>query len=132
MRRPNLFFFLKKEHKYLHGNLFHWATNSHPFSYRIYPLSIYVYVYTYIQSFYIWTYIGIYYIYRCVCIYTCKSSILFFIFILFIFKFLIYFLVALGLCCYAQAFSGCWERGLFVAVHGLLIAVASLVAEHGL
>ena len=41
------------------------------------------------------------------------------------------FLAALGLCC-AQAFSSCSERGLlFVAVRGLLIAVASLVAEHG-
>ena len=40
------------------------------------------------------------------------------------------FLVALGLCCRAQAFSSCEERGLlFVAVRGLLIAVASLVAE---
>ena len=33
----------------------------------------------------------------------------------------------------ARAFSSCCERGLlFVAVHGLLTAVASLVAEHGL
>ena len=33
----------------------------------------------------------------------------------------------------ARAFSSCGERGLlFVAVHGFLIAVASLVAEHGL
>ena len=32
-----------------------------------------------------------------------------------------------------RAFSSCSERGLlFVAVHGLLIVVASLVAEHGL
>ena len=44
-----------------------------------------------------------------------------------------YFLALLGLCCCTQAFSSCGERGLlFVAVHGLLIAVASLVAEHGL
>ena len=43
------------------------------------------------------------------------------------------FLAALGLRCYVQAFSSCGERGLlFVVVHGLLIAVASLVAEHGL
>ena len=42
-------------------------------------------------------------------------------------------MAALGLCCCAWAFSSCGERGLlFVAVHGLLIAVASLVAEHGL
>ena len=43
------------------------------------------------------------------------------------------FLAVLGLRCCAWAFSSCSERGLlFVAVHGLLIAVASLVAEHGL
>ena len=43
------------------------------------------------------------------------------------------FLAALGLHCCAQAFSSCGERGLlFVAVCGLLIAVASLVVEHGL
>ena len=48
--------------------------------------------------------------------------------------YLIYlFLAALGLRCYTQVFSSCGERGLlFIAVHGLLIAVASLVAEHGL
>ena len=45
----------------------------------------------------------------------------------------LFFLVALGLCCCTQAFSSYSERGLlFVAVCGLLIAVASLVAEHGL
>ena len=43
------------------------------------------------------------------------------------------FLAVLGLCCCAWAFSSCGERGLlFFAVRGLLIAVASLVAEHGL
>ena len=43
------------------------------------------------------------------------------------------FLAALGLCCCARAFSSCGEPGLLlVAVRGLLIAVASLVAEHGL
>ena len=43
------------------------------------------------------------------------------------------FLAALGLRCCVRAFSSCGERGLlFVEVHGLLIAVASLVAEHGL
>ena len=42
-------------------------------------------------------------------------------------------LAALGLCCCAQAFSSCGERGLlFIVVRWLLIAVASLVAEHGL
>ena len=43
------------------------------------------------------------------------------------------FLAALGLCCCTQAFSSCGERGLlFTVVRGLLIVVASLVAEHGL
>ena len=52
-------------------------------------------------------------------------------------KFLFYpilfilFLTALGLCCFAWAFSSCGaQRLLFIAVHGLLIVVASLVAEH--
>ena len=39
----------------------------------------------------------------------------------------------LGLLCCAQAFSSGGELGLlFVVVHGFLIAVVSLVAEHGL
>ena len=43
------------------------------------------------------------------------------------------FLAALGLHCWAWALSSFREQGLlFVAVRGLLIAVASLVAEHGL
>ena len=43
------------------------------------------------------------------------------------------FMAVLGLRCCVWAFSSCHERGLlFVAVRGLLIAVASLVAEHGL
>ena len=47
--------------------------------------------------------------------------------------FIYLFLAALGLHCCAWAFSSCGERGLlFVAVHGLLIVVVSLVAEHGL
>ena len=41
-------------------------------------------------------------------------------------------MAVLGLRCCAQAFSSCGGWGLlFVAVCGLLIAVASLVAEHG-
>ena len=48
-------------------------------------------------------------------------------------KCLFIYLAALGLCCCTWAFSSCGEQGLlFGAVHGLLIAVASLVAEHGL
>ena len=51
----------------------------------------------------------------------------------FFFNFIYLFLAALGLCCCARAFSSCSERGLLSgAVRGLLIAVASLVAEHGL
>ena len=43
------------------------------------------------------------------------------------------FLAALGLRCCARAFSSCGERGLlFIVVHRLLIAVASLAAEHRL
>ena len=50
-----------------------------------------------------------------------------------IYLFIYLFMAALGLRCCAQAFSSCGERGLlFVAARGLLIAVASLVAEHGL
>ena len=46
---------------------------------------------------------------------------------------LILFLAALGLRCCPRGFSSCSKRGLlFVVVRGLLIAVASLVAEHGL
>ena len=51
------------------------------------------------------------------------------------FKKFIYLFIfgCVGLRCCARAFSSCGERGLlFVAVHGLLIAVASLVVEHGL
>ena len=44
-----------------------------------------------------------------------------------------FFLAALGLCCCTWAFSSCSEQGLlFIAVRGLLIAVASLAVEHGL
>ena len=43
------------------------------------------------------------------------------------------FLAVLDLCCCTRAIFSCVERGLlFVAVRGLLIVVASLVAEHGL
>ena len=54
--------------------------------------------------------------------------VVFFKLILFIYL----FLAALGLRCYARIFSSCGERGLpFVVVRRLLVAVASLVAEHG-
>ena len=60
--------------------------------------------------------------------------ILFLLFLKNKFIYLIYlFLAALGLRCCAQAFSSCGERGLlFIAMRRLLIAVASLVAEHRL
>ena len=58
-----------------------------------------------------------------------SSTLLFF----FLNTFIYLFLAVLGLRCCARAFSSCGERGLlFVAVHGLLIEVASLVVEHGL
>ena len=48
-------------------------------------------------------------------------------------KFIYLILAVLGLRCCVQAFSSCGERGLlFLVVCGLLIAVASLTAEHGL
>ena len=50
-----------------------------------------------------------------------------------LFYFIYLFLAVLGLHCCSWAFSSCSERGLlFTAVHVLLIAVVSLVAEHGL
>ena len=56
----------------------------------------------------------------------------FYLFIKF-YLFIYLFLAALGLHCCARAFSSCDKRGLlFVVVHGLLIAVASLVVEHEL
>ena len=49
------------------------------------------------------------------------------------FFFYLLFLAVWGLRCYVRSFSSCGELGLlFVAVRGLLIAVVSLVAEHGL
>ena len=47
--------------------------------------------------------------------------------------FFLLLLAALGLHCCVWAFSSCGEQGLlFIVVHGLLIAVASLVVDHGL
>ena len=53
---------------------------------------------------------------------------------MFFLNLLIYlFLAALGLHCCMWAFSSWGEQGLlFIAVHGLLIVVASLVVEHRL
>ena len=50
-----------------------------------------------------------------------------------ILTFFFFLMAVLGLHCCAWAFSSCSEWGLLlVAVHGLLIAVASPVGEHGL
>ena len=59
---------------------------------------------------------------------------LFFLTLLFFNLIFIYlFMAALGLRCCARAFSSCREQGLlFVVARGLLIALASLVVEHGL
>ena len=44
-----------------------------------------------------------------------------------------FFLAVLGLCCCAWAFSSCSElEALFIAMHGLLPAAASLAVEHRL
>ena len=58
----------------------------------------------------------------------------YFIFFIDLFNLFIYlFLAVLGLRCCVWAFPSCGEWGLlFVAVCGLLIAVAFLFAEHGL
>ena len=56
---------------------------------------------------------------NCVCILFLKKNYL--------------FLAVLGLCCCTSALSSCSKWGYsLVAVHGLLIAVASLVAQHRL
>ena len=61
-----------------------------------------------------------------------SASLFIYLFLKFI-LFIYLFLAVLGLCCCVRAFSSCGELGpLFVAVRGLLIAVASLVLEHGL
>ena len=58
--------------------------------------------------------------------------ILFFIFIN-VFIYLLFIFGCIGSSLLCAAFSSCGERGLlFVVVRGLLIMVASLVAEHGL
>ena len=65
------------------------------------------------------------------CPITC-STIIFFFFNKFIYLF-IYFWLSWVFVAAHGLFSSCGERGLLLlAVRGLLIAVASLVAEHGL
>ena len=62
-------------------------------------------------------------------------SVYVYIFLNFIYLFIFIYLFLAALCLHrcARAFSSCGERGLlFIAVRGFLIAVASLVAEHGL
>ena len=62
-----------------------------------------------------------------------KVTSSFFLSFFLFYKFIYLFLATLGLCCCAWAFSSCGEQGLFfIAVRGLLIAVASLAVEHGL
>ena len=66
-------------------------------------------------------------------LYSRSLLVIYFILFYFIYLFIYLFLAALCLRCCARAFSSCGKRGLlFVAVRGLLIAVASLVAEHEL
>ena len=89
---------------------------------------------------YVCVYVVIY-MYACahICIHTCTNVYTVYIHIylyrvfLKINKFIYLFMAALGLRCCVWAFSSCSEWGLlFVVVCGLLIAVASLVAEHRL
>ena len=67
---------------------------------------------------------------RSICI---QHSSFYFLFLNKFIHFIYLFLAALGLHCCTRAFSSCSEWGLvFVVVCRLVIAVASLVAEHGL
>ena len=62
-----------------------------------------------------------------------QSTVFFSLINLFIYLSIYLFLAVLGLRCCVQALSSCGERGLlFVVVRGLLIVVASFVAEHGI
>ena len=89
---------------------------------------IYVYIYIYIHT-HIYSVLFCEYLRNAQCSHHVFSFFVCFYFILFIYV----FLVVLGLRCCAWAFSSCGERGpLFVAVHGPLIVMASLVAEHRL
>ena len=64
--------------------------------------------------------------------FTTVTKISFILFFFWICLFIYLFLVVLGLCCYKRALSSCGEQGLlFIAVHCLLLAVVSLVVEHG-
>ena len=64
---------------------------------------------------------------------SCLVPVSFFFFLNKFIYFIYLFLAELGLLCCTRAFSSCGEQGLlFVAVHGLLLVVASLVAERGL
>ena len=71
-----------------------------------------------------------------ICLFVCLFMAVLGLRCYFICLFVCLFMAVLGLRCCPWAFrlfSSCGERGLlFVAVRGLLIAVASLVAEHGL
>ena len=72
-------------------------------------------------------------VFSTLCIPLCVLLSFSFFLFLNLFIYLFYFLAVLGLRCCARTFSSCGKRGLlFAVVHGLLTAVASLVAEHGL
>ena len=71
------------------------------------------------------------------CFSLCLDGLYIFVFSLQLFKnkfiyFIYLFLAALGLRCCVRAFSSCGEQGLLFVVCRLLIAVASLVADHRL
>ena len=71
----------------------------------------------------------------CLHVHFFKYQLLIFILFYFIFFIILFilFLAVLGLRSCTRAFSGCGEQGLlFFAVRWLLVAVAALVAEHGL
>ena len=62
-----------------------------------------------------------------------SGTLFFFVFLINLFILFIYFWLSWVFVAVSGLFSSCGERGLlFVAVCGLLIAVASLIVEHGL
>ena len=64
---------------------------------------------------------------------TLLTTLRVFLIYLFTYLLIIYlFLAVLGLHCQMWVFSSCGKQGLLFAVHWLLIAVASLIAEHRL
>ena len=98
------------------------------YAFVFYKNAVILYKYYFVACFFKTTYRDI------ICILYNSPFYLFFCFCFNKFVYFVYlFLAVFGLRCCTRAFSSCGEWGLlFVVVRGLLIAVASLVVEHGL